>query len=183
MHTGQSAVTRQGLGGQGDNRIVGTGRCQVESCGPLLWDRTPWEAVKAEARTLGFSSSFRSSGWAQRKEAVSRTKARGLERRLLHSPDQSFMGLGKELGTCHYDVTHMLWQTSDEPSLPSGSNPKMSLLCYFDKARALAVQTLSCNPEGVSSRVSVLPRLESWVLGCNPGLEIFEPPIWFLEKN
>lgn len=36
-------------------------------------------------------------------------------------------------------------------------------LCFvtLDKARALAVQTLSCDPDGVSSRVSVLPRLES----------------------
>lgn len=36
-------------------------------------------------------------------------------------------------------------------------------LCFviLDKARALAIQTLSCDPDGISSRVSVLPRLES----------------------
>lgn len=77
-------------------------------------------------------------------------------------------------------LSHLrLGQISDNSNCTAKQPIQNVTLCFvtLDKARALTVQTLSCDPESVSSRVSVLPRLESWVLGCKPGLEIFESPI------
>lgn len=89
---------------------------------------------------------------------------------------------GNDMSGCHYFATLMYldrYMTNQTcTALKSLQNVTLCLV-ILDKARASAVQTLSWDPDGISSRVSVLPRLESWVLGCNPGLEIFESPIWF----
>lgn len=80
------------------------------------------------------------------------------DERQLHGPGE------KNMSGCHYFATHVYldrYMTNQTcTALKSLQNVTLCLL-ILDKARASAVQTLSWDPDGVSSRVSVLPRLES----------------------
>lgn len=141
----------------------GQARGRVQSYGPLLWVR--WD-------TTGGLYKQRSPccpGWSQTRR-YPRAKAEEPGRRLLHCSREHLMGW-----VCAVMMSHT-W--SDRQAINQACTMVQTLMKW-----CCSVQTLSCEPEGVSSRVSVLPRLESWELGCSPGLEIFEPPIWFLEKN